>query len=147
MPLSQADEYTQLRARYAKLSDGALLKLADQKSELTAIAQQVLDETLRSRMLDIPRSEVFTIPDTDKFVVVNQYTDLGSALFARSALDSLGYDCRIQHEEDRNLAWFIENAPSGIYLEARAKFAAAAQSTLQDIASGDYPAADLDDTP
>jgi hypothetical protein len=55
--LDPAGEWLRLSERYRQLSDGELLHLARQTSELTDVAQQVLAQEIGNRRLKIPTEE------------------------------------------------------------------------------------------
>jgi hypothetical protein len=136
---SPADEWERLQRRYRKMSDEELLELMDESSGLTEMAREVLYAEVSVRGITREHRQ-FTLPEDDRFVVVQRTTRLISALETREALHSLGIDASIEGEDEQPLRSFLDTQVGGISVRVHQKDLAKAEQAFRDWEAARYEA-------
>ncbi|MGA8429729.1 MAG: DUF2007 domain-containing protein [Candidatus Sulfotelmatobacter sp.] len=121
---SQSDEQRErlrLAKNYADMSDGELLRLAQDPESLTDLAWDALEDEMDRRRLecleDAPdRGQAVEVRE---LVTIRQFRDLPEALLAKGSLESAGIECFLADENLVRLDWFISNFIGGIKLKVR----------------------------
>jgi hypothetical protein len=136
---SAAQDWARLQQRYQAMSDEELLELSESSGDLTEVAREALAGELSQRNLSRKALQA-TLPEEDRWVVVQQVHDLEMALHTRSVLNSLGIETIIDEEERHTLHWFIEHAADGLSVYVRHKDVPDARRAFEDWASAEYEA-------
>jgi hypothetical protein len=136
---SPADEWERLQRRYRKMSDDELLELTDESSGLTDMAREVLYAEVSVRGITREHRE-FTLPEEDRYVVVQRTSRLISALETREALHSLGIEATVEGEDERPLRAFIDTQVGGISVCVHQKDLAKAEQAFRDWEAARYEA-------
>ncbi|MEO8725310.1 MAG: hypothetical protein ABI383_04235 [Acidobacteriaceae bacterium] len=134
---NSAEEWSKIQKRYAKLSDGELLKLEGARDQLTDTAKQLLLNEINMRNLAPHKTAVEEMEEKERFVRIAEFTDLGSTLFMKSALESLDIDAKIEGQEEKTLEWFMRHAPDGLGLFVRMKNVDAALEIIRNPYEGE----------
>ena len=133
MAENQVEEWSMIRNRYSKLSDGALLDLLDSRDQLTDVARELLADELTLRDLQPKGIHLAEqVDEQEQFVRLSEFTDLGPVLFLKSALESLDIEAHIEGADEHTLQWFIEHAQDGVALFVRKKNAEAALEVMKN---------------
>jgi putative signal transducing protein len=112
-------EYESFALHYSRLSDGELIKLALESSELSELAWDALEDELDRRNLEIPEAEStpqVSLPQTRDLVVLRRFRDVPEALLAKGSLEASGIECFLADENMVRIDWFISNLLGGIKL-------------------------------
>jgi hypothetical protein len=112
-------EYESFAVHYSRLSDGELIKLALESSELSELAWDALEDELDRRNLEIPEAEStpqVSLPQTRDLVVLRRFRDVPEALLAKGSLEASGIECFLADENMVRIDWFISNLLGGIKL-------------------------------
>ena len=133
MAENHVEEWSRIRNRYSKLSDGALLELLDARDQLTDVARELLADELTLRNLQPKGIHLAEqVDEQEQFVRIAEFNDLGHTLFLKSALESLDIDAEIEAADEHTLQWFIEHAQDGLSLFVRKKNAEAALEVIKN---------------
>lgn len=119
MRSSDSEKYEELAAHYSQMSDGELIKLAQQSSALSDTAWDALEDELDRRRLEVPEPEVSqqsSIPDRRELVVLRAFRDVPEALLAKGKLQASGIECFLGDENMVRMDWFISNLLGGVKL-------------------------------
>jgi hypothetical protein len=120
----QSDEQRErlrLAKNYADMSDGELVRLAQDPESLTDLAWDALEDEMDRRRLEYPDDT----PDREQgvevreLITIRQFRDLPEALLAKGSLESSGIECFLADENLVRLDWFISNFIGGIKLKVR----------------------------
>ena len=106
-------------AHYSRMSDGELIKLALESSELSESAWDALEDELDRRNLEIPEAESepqVSLPQTRDLVVLRRFRDVPEALLAKASLEASGIECFLADENMVRIDWFMSNLLGGIKL-------------------------------
>jgi hypothetical protein len=136
---SAAPDWARLQQRYQAMSDEELLELSEESGDLTEIAREALAAELDTRKLSRKALEA-TLPEPERWMVVQQVHDLEMALHTRTVLNSLGIETIIDEEERHSLRWFIEHAADGVSVYVRQKDVPDARRAFDDWATAEYEA-------
>ena len=124
--LDPATEWRRLTELYGRMSDGELLGLARQKSELTDVAQEVVANEIRQRRLTVQREAPPTrppIPETQpdspycddrKVVVIATVWSLPDALQLQRLLDRAGIPFVMGPEKATGVDSVTSNFANGV---------------------------------
>ncbi len=131
-------ERLRLTELYAGMSDGELLKIADDAGTLTEAAQVALQEEIERRDLGSDEEDVSAClehreqnVELRQLVTIRQFRDLPQALLAKGMLDSAGIECFLGDDNMVRLDWFISNLLGGIKLRVKAEDVMAANQLLE----------------
>lgn len=130
----------ELRASYAAMTDGELLRIAGDFENLLGFAQDAIEQELRLRGLSVahakalreqekPREPSPDILDME-IVTIRRFRDLSEAMVARSVMESAGIPCFLRDENTIRVAWQFSNLLGGISLQVRARDLEAAEAML-----------------
>jgi hypothetical protein len=127
-----------LAENYASMTDGELLKLAQNSASLTDLAWDALEDELDGRRLeysdagldepDRPRQQI----EMRELITIRQFRDLPEALLAKGSLESAGIQCFLADDNLVRMDWFISNFIGGIKLNVRAMDVENARAILDD---------------
>ncbi len=112
-------EYQRLARLYAAMSDGELLRVAEDPTALTDIALDALEDEAERRGLQIEYEKPAVTPAYGELAVVRKFRDLPEAWLAKGALAAAGIECHLLDENLVRLDWFYSNAIGGIRLAVR----------------------------
>jgi len=118
-PSDSKKQYEGFAAHYSQLSDGALIKLALESSELSEAAWDALEDELDRRHLEVPEPESVpqvSLPEMRDLVVLRAFRDVPEALLAKGRLQASGIECFLADENMVRMDWFISNLLGGIKL-------------------------------
>jgi len=118
-PPDSKKQYEGFAAHYSQLSDGALIKLALESSELSEAAWDALEDELDRRHLEVPEPESapqVSLPEMRDLVVLRAFRDVPEALLAKGRLQASGIECFLADENMVRMDWFISNLLGGIKL-------------------------------
>ena len=118
-PSDSEKEYENFAAHYSRLSDGELIKLALESSELSDTAWDALEDELDRRHLEVPDAELasqVTLPERRNLVVLRAFRDVPEALLAKGSLLASGIECFLADENMVRMDWFISNLLGGVKL-------------------------------
>ncbi len=119
------------------MSDGELLKIANDAAALTEAAQEALEDEIERRGLDGDEDEHEPVAAPDphvalrELVTIRQFRDLPQALLAKGMLDSAGIESFLGDDNMIRLDWFISNLLGGIKLRVRPEDVLSATSLLE----------------
>jgi hypothetical protein len=121
---SQSDEQRErlrLAKTYADMSDGELLRLAQDPKSLTDLAWDALEDEMDRRRLEYPEDtpDQGQAVEVRELITIRQFRDLPEALLAKGSLESAGIECFLADENLVRLDWFISNFIGGIKLKVR----------------------------
>ena len=132
------EERKRLAENYASMTDGELLKLAQNSASLTDLAWDALEDELDGRRLeysdagldepDHPRQQI----EMRELITIRQFRDLPEALLAKGSLESAGIECFLADDNLVRMDWFISNFIGGIKLNVRAMDVENARAILDD---------------
>jgi hypothetical protein len=112
-------EYERFAAHYSQMSDGELLNLAVESSELSDPAWDALEDELEHRNLEVPDPEPrpqICLPEMRDLVVLRRFRDVPEALLAKGRLEASGIECFLADENMVRMDWFISNLLGGVKL-------------------------------
>jgi hypothetical protein len=112
-------EYGRFASHYSQMSDGELLKLALESSELSDPAWDALEDELDRRKLEVPEPESLPepiLPAMRDLVVLRRFRDVPEALLAKGRLEASGIECFLADENMVRMDWFISNLLGGVKL-------------------------------
>jgi Putative prokaryotic signal transducing protein len=111
-------EYERFASHYSQMSDGELLKLALESSELSDPAWDALEDELDRRKLEVPEPESSRpiLPAMRDLVVLRRFRDVPEALLAKGRLEASGIECFLADENMVRMDWFISNLLGGVKL-------------------------------
>jgi len=118
-PSDSKKQYEGFAAHYSQLSDGALIKLALESSELSEAAWDALEDELDRRHLEVPEPESVpqvSLPEMRDLVVLRAFRDVPEALLAKGRLQASGIECFLADENMVRMDWFISNLLGGVKL-------------------------------
>jgi hypothetical protein len=101
------------------MSDGELIKLAQESSALSDTAWDALEDELDRRGLEVPepeQSQQSSMPERRDLVVLRAFRDVPEALLAKGKLQASGIECFLADENMVRMDWFISNLLGGIKL-------------------------------
>jgi hypothetical protein len=126
-------ERERLARVYSGLTQEELLQIAEDRAELTAVAQEALEGEMRRRKIDPPSITPASREEIEfrDMVTVGKFRDLPEALLAKGSLDSAGVQCILLDDNLVRMDWFISNAIGGIKLQVNSEDAAAAMEILK----------------
>lgn len=133
--LESEGEKRRLAANYAAMTDGELLKLAQNSQSLTDLAWETLEDELERRHLPYPHDSELEPREElslQQLVTVRQFRDLPEALLAKGCLESVGIECFLGDENLVRLDWFISNFIGGIKLRVKPADAENARHLLDE---------------
>jgi hypothetical protein len=132
--LEQSQERLRLAKTYAAMTDGELLRLAENAESLTEVAWDALEDELDRRHLELPAEDYAPSHTLDlrKLVTIRQFRDLPQALLAKGCLESIGIECFLRDDNLVRLDWFISNFIGGIKLCVKAEDVEKAEAILND---------------
>jgi hypothetical protein len=125
-------EKQRLARVYSDVTQGELLQLAEDRADLTAAAQEALDDEMHRREID-PASIIPASREEVEFremVTIGKFRDFPEALLAKGSLDSAGIECILLDDNLVRMDWFISNAIGGIKLQVNSEDAATAMEIL-----------------
>ena len=126
-------ERQRLAQLYAHMSDGELLRVAEDPGALTDAALDALEDEAdrRGLRLDLdPVAEPAIAPAFGELAVVRKFRDLPEAWLAQGALAAAGIESHLLDENLVRLDWFYSNAIGGVRLCVRVDDAAQAFRVL-----------------
>src|ERR1700722_214213 len=134
---SQSDEQRErlrLAKNYADMSDGELLRLAQDPESLTDVAWDALEDEMDRRRLECSHDapEARQSIEIRELVTIRKFRDLPEALLAKGCLESAGIECSLADENLVRLDWFISNFIGGIKLNVRAEDVENARKILDE---------------
>jgi hypothetical protein len=115
-------ERERLAKNYASMTDGELLRLAENPESLTELAWDALEDEMDRRHLECPEDSAPEPRDTievRELVTIRKFRDLPEALLAKGSLESAGIPCFLADENLVRLDWFISNFIGGVKLNVR----------------------------
>ena len=104
----------QFAARYSRLANDELLKIARDPWALSDAAWEALEDELDRRGLEVPRPPQVPSLEKRNLVLLRQFRDIPEALLAKGKLDSAGIPCVLGDENIVRLDWFISNLVGGV---------------------------------
>jgi Putative prokaryotic signal transducing protein len=132
-------EYERFAAHYSEMTDGELLKLAVESSELSDPAWDALEDELERRKLELPEPEPApqtTLPEMRNLVVLRRFRDVPEALLAKGSVEASGIECFLADENMVRMDWFISNLLGGVKLLVQpADFSKASQILNEPVGS------------
>jgi hypothetical protein len=151
-PVSSSEyqkDYEVFACRYSQMSDGELLKLAQESSALSDTAWEALEDELDRRHLEIPEPELspqLSVPERRDLVVLRAFRDVPEALLAKGRLQASGVECFLADENMVRMDWFISNLLGGIKLMVQpAEFSKASRILNEPIPGAFESEAEVDD--
>jgi Putative prokaryotic signal transducing protein len=121
-----------LASLYSDMEDAELLKLDEDPTALTRVAQEALRTEMSRRGLEsLPGQS----SDTDelelqKLVTLRQFRDLPEALLAKGALESAGIESFLADDNMVRMDWFLSNLIGGIKIKVKPEDLDTAQQIL-----------------
>lgn len=115
----EQDERERLAKMYAAMADGELLKLAEERHELTEEASGLLLAEMGRRRLEpepAPPPEHHEVVEDRPLVQVARFRDLPEALLAKGRLESAGIEAFLYNDNMVRLDWFWSNLIGGATL-------------------------------
>jgi hypothetical protein len=149
-PSDSKKDYESFAIHYSELSDGELIKLVLQSSELSDSAWDALEDELDRRHLEVPEPESapqVSLPEMRDLVVLRAFRDVPEALLAKGRLEASGIECFLADENMIRMDWFISNLLGGVKLLVQPADFSKASRTLNepmpaDFGSDSYPGLD-----
>lgn len=131
--LEEQGERQRLARNYASMTDGELLRLAQDSQSLTEWAWDALEDELDRRNLELPdepqqRQEL----EVRELITIRKFRDLPEALLAKGSLESAGIECFLADENLVRLDWFISNFIGGVKLNVKATDVENARKVLDE---------------
>ncbi len=131
--LDEQGERQRLARNYASMTDGELLRLAQDSDSLTELAWDALEDEMDRRHLECPEdSSPKPALELRELAMVRQFRDLPEALLAKGSLESAGIECFLADENLVRLDWFISNFIGGVKLKVRVADFENAQTILNE---------------
>jgi hypothetical protein len=128
-----------LASLYSDMADAELLKLDEDVTSLTSVAQEALHAEMNRRgLVSLPGQSPSTDElESQKLVTLRQFRDLPEALLAKGALQSAGIESFLTDDNMVRLDWFLSNLIGGIKIRVKPEDLEAAQQILdQPIPAG-----------
>lgn len=125
-----------LHARYNGLTDADLLAEAAHTADLTPEAEDALQRELQRRSLDAPApstEDEEPLLNPERWVTVDRFRDLSTAIVARGALEAAGIPCFLRDENTIRLDWQISNFIGGMRLQVHEDDREAAATILNGL--------------
>ncbi len=121
-----------LASLYFDMEDAELLKLDEDPTALTRVAQEaLLAEMSRRGLVSLPGQSSDTDElESQKLVTLRQFRDLPEALLAKGALESAGIESFLADDNMVRMDWFISNLIGGIKIKVKPEDLEAAQEIL-----------------
>jgi hypothetical protein len=149
-PSDPKQDYESFAIHYSQLSDGELIELALESSELSDFAWDALEDELDRRHLEVPEPESgpqVSLPEMRDLVVLHAFRDVPEALLAKGRLQASGIECFLADENMVRMDWFISNLLGGVKLLVQpADFSKASRILNEpmpaDFGSDSYPELD-----
>lgn len=143
-----SDGIQEFARRYAAMSEGELLELADSYDTLVEPAQAALRTEFERRhlappLVDEPVELTEAVPRD--LVTIHRFRDLPEADLARGLLESAGIRAWIQDDNLVRMDWFYSNAVGGIRLQVDSANAEAARQILDQPMPADFALGDGED--
>jgi hypothetical protein len=132
-PQDPERERQRLAQLYAGMSDGELLRVAEDPSALTDAALDAMEDEAERRglHLDLDQPDQPRLaPAFGELAVIRKFRDLHEAWVAKGALDAAGIESHLLDENLVRLDWFYSNAIGGVRLCVRVDDAAQAFRVL-----------------
>jgi hypothetical protein len=126
-------ERQRLAQLYSGMSDGELLRVAEDPSALTDAALDAVEDEAERRglHLDLDQPDKPTLaPPFGELAVIRRFRDLHEAWLAKGALDAAGIESHLLDQNLVRLDWFYSNAIGGVRLCVRVDDAAQAFRVL-----------------
>jgi len=139
-PSGSEKAYEGFAAHYSQLSDGELLKLALESSDLSDPAWDALEDELERRHLEVPEPESpkITLPEMRDLVVLRRFRDVPEALLAKGRLEASGIECFLGDENMVRMDWFISNLLGGVKLLVQPEDFSKASQILNEPVSDEF---------
>ena len=138
-PSDSKKGYESFAIHYSQLTDGELINLALESSDLSESAWDALEDELDRRHLEVPEPESapqVSVPEMRDLVVLRAFRDVPEALLARGRLQASGIECFLADENMVRMDWFISNLLGGIKLMVQpAEFSKASRILNEPLAS------------
>ena len=118
-PSDSKKGYESFAIHYSQLTDGELINLALESSDLSESAWDALEDELDRRHLEVPEAEPapqVSVPEMRDLVVLRAFRDVPEALLARGRLQASGIECFLADENMVRMDWFISNLLGGVKL-------------------------------
>ena len=128
-PRDPERERQRLAQLYAGMSDGELLRVAEDPNALTDAALDAMEDEAERRGLQLdlhPPDKPTSAPVFGELAVIRKFRDLHEAWAAKGALDAAGIESHLLDENLVRLDWFYSNAIGGVRLCVRVDDAAQA---------------------
>jgi hypothetical protein len=150
-PSDSEKDYESFTIRYSQMSDGELIQLALESTELSEAAWDALEGELDRRHLEVPEPEPppqVGVPEMRELVVLRAFRDVPEALLARGRLQASGIECFLADENMVRMDWFISNLLGGVKLMVQpAEFSKASRILNEPLASDIQSESDSDFEP
>jgi len=127
-------ERKRLAEAYGRMSEGELSQAAEDASQLSELAVEILQSEIERRGLDIELNASPADADVAEFqelLTIGQFRDLPEALLAKGSLESAGIECYLSDVNMVRMNWSLSNGLGGIRLRARPEDADAALEVLE----------------
>jgi hypothetical protein len=134
-PSDSEKEYEDFAIHYSQMSDGELLKLAAQVSELSDSAWDALQDELDRRDLELPEPESPSRTETlekRSLLMIKRFRDLPEAMLAQGKLASEGVEAYLGDDNTVRMDWLWSNLLGGVKLLVNPEHAEAAIRTLAE---------------
>src|SRR4051812_19356672 len=133
--MSDGDERRRLTELYRTMAEGELLRLAEESTELTETAAQVVREELARRGVGAaaavaPPAVSHEVMEDRALVQVGRFRDLPEALLAKGSLESAGIECFLYNDNMVRMDWFWSNMIGGATLHVDAENESVAKEIL-----------------
>ena len=140
-PSDSEKDYESFTIHYSRLSDGELIKLAIESSELSESAWDALEDELERRHLEVPEPESapqVSLPEMRDLIVLRAFRDVPEALLAKGRLEASGIECFLADENMVRMDWFISNLLGGVKLLVEPADFSKASRILNEPIAGDF---------
>ena len=140
-PSDSKKDYESLTIHYSRLSNGELIKLALESSELSESAWDALEDELERRHLEVPEPESapqVSLPEMRDLIVLRAFRDVPEALLAKGRLEASGIECFLADENMVRMDWFISNLLGGVKLLVEPADFSKASRILNEPLAGDF---------
>jgi hypothetical protein len=130
-------------ARYARMSKGELIALAQSYDQLIESAQIAIREEFAKRQLEPPViKQPEPLPEWSELTTVGRFRDLAEAAVARSALESSGVATYLFDDNMVRMNWGYSNLVGGIRLQVRRADESSAREMLSQPVPESIPFSD-----
>ena len=132
-------DYDVFASHYSRMSDGELIKVAQESAALSDTAWDALEDELDRRRLEVPEpdlSQQSLMPEMRDLVVLRAFRDVPEALLAKGRLQASGIECFLADENMVRMDWFISNLLGGIKLMVQPAEFSKASRILNEPVSG-----------